>query len=351
MVRFVLGVVLLILAVMVFTIARNRPVGVGQQLQAAAAARRVGLLASLGLFIVGLFVLGSSFIRVVPANTVGIPTTLGHVGDPLASGIHLTLPWTEITPFSTRVQELSMLRAPDEGDKSKDDSVSVIASGGGSMSVDVTVRYSIAKDQASELFKQAGSVLLVKDRFVRPDAREVVRNVFGLYTAEEGYSTKRAEIAVKIAEQLAPRLANRGVIIDSVNIRDVAPDTQQLAAINAILQSRNEAAKASEDQKKQTTEAETRKQVAALDKQAAVTKAEAEAEAVSIAAKAQAEANQRIAASLTPELVDLEKTRACANAIAATKAQVVNVCSGSASAAGAASPSSVIVDSRGNTTK
>lgn len=350
MVRFVLGVVLLIASVMVLTIARNRPVAGGKQLQAAAA-RRVGLLGSLGLFIVGIFVLGSSFIRVVPANTVGIPTTLGRVGDPLASGFHFTLPWTEITPFSTRVQELSMLRAPDEGDKLKDDSVAVIASGGGSMSVDVTVRYSIAKDQASELFKQAGSVLLVKDRFVRPDAREVVRNVFGLYTAEEGYSTKRAEIAVKIAEQLAPRLASRGVIIDSVNIRDVAPDTQQLAAINAILQSRNEAAKAAEDQKKQTTEAETRKQVAALDKQAAVTKAEAEAEAVSIAAKAQAEANQRIAASLTPELVDLEKTKACANAIATTKAQVVNVCSGSASSSGAASPSSVIVDSRGNATK
>ena len=243
-----------------------------------------------------------------------------------------------------------MLRASDEGDKAKDDSVAVISSGGGSMAVDVTVRFALAPDKASELFKQAGSVELVKDRFVRPDAREVVRNVFGQFTAEEGYSTKRAIIAVKIADELAPRLAGRGVLLDSVNIRDVAPDNQQLAAINAILQSRNEAAKALEDQKKQTTEAETRKQVASLDKEATVTKAEADARSVTIAAEAQASANAKIAASLTPTLVDLEKTKACAAAIAATKAQVVNVCAGNgADGAGSAGNTSVIVDSRATT--
>jgi regulator of protease activity HflC (stomatin/prohibitin superfamily) len=359
--QFVAGIVLAVIAAAIFLASRAAKAKAAEgfklpanataaQRAAAAAAPRAGILLSLAAFALALFLFGSSLVRVVPANTVGVPTTLGKVGTPLNAGLHITAPWTEITEFSTRTQELSMLRASDEGDKTKDDSVSIIAKGGGSMAVDVTVRFALELDKAGELFKQAGSLQLVKDRFVRPDSREVVRNVFGQYTAEEGYSIKRAEIAVKITEELKPRLAARGILVDSVNVRDVAPDTQQLAAINAILQSRNEAAKALEDQKKQTTEAETRKQVASLDKEAAVTKAEAEAAAVGLAATAQAEANAKIAKSLTPELLDLEKTKACADAIGKTQAQVVNVCGGSGAGSNGANPAtSVIVDSRNQT--
>jgi regulator of protease activity HflC (stomatin/prohibitin superfamily) len=240
---FVFGIVLVIAAFIVFLIARKGG-GIPGKPAMSRVAKQVGTLAALGLGLLGIFTFGSSFVRVVPANSIGIPTTFGKIGSPLASGIHLTAPWTEITPFSTRIQELSMLRASDEGDKSKDDSVTVIALGGGSMAVDVTVRFALASDKAGELFKQAGTLQLVKDRFVRPDAREVVRNVFGQFSAEEGYSTKRAIIATKVTDELKPRLESRGILVDSVNIRDVAPDQQQLAAINAILQSRNEAKEA-----------------------------------------------------------------------------------------------------------
>lgn len=346
MAQFILGIILMIAAAIALIVSRSVRT-VGGQVSAGKAVRQVGQLASIGLGLIALFTIGSSSVRIVPANTIGIPTTLGKVGEPMASGFHLTVPWTKVTGFSTRVQELSMLRAPDEGDKTKDDSVAVIASGGGSMAVDVTVRFGLAPERAADLFKQAGTLELVKDRFVRPDAREVVRNIFGQYSAEEGYSTKRAEIAIQITTDLAPRLAGRGIIVDSVNIRDVAPDAQQLAAINAILQSRNEAAKALEDQKKQRTEAETRKQVAELDKEATVTKAQADAQSVTIAAQAQADANAKIAASLTPALVNLEIAKACATAIANTKAQVVNVCADSGATSGTSgAATSVIVDSR-----
>ena len=303
--------------------------------------------------VLGGLMFASSFMRIVPANTVGIPTTLGHVGTPMNSGFQLVAPWTEITEFSTRTQELSMLRAPDEGDKAKDDSVDVIARSGGAMKVDITVRFSIAKEKASDLFKLAGTLDLVKERFVRPDTREVVRNVFGLYTAEEGYSSKRADIGQKITEELQNKfiLAGRGIIIDSVNVRDVLPEAQVLSSINDILKTRNEAAKALEDQTKQVTEAETRKQVATRDADAKITAANADASAVKIAADAQAQANAKIAASLTPELVDLEKTKACAEAISKSKATVINVCGNSAAnTTGSSGSSSVIIDGRTTTT-
>lgn len=293
-----------------------------------------------------------SVIRVVPANNVGIPVTLGSIGDPMTSGIHFVLPWTKINNLSTRVQELSMLRAPDEGDKEKDDSIEVIAKDGGSMNVDLTVRYYVQAEKAATLFRQAGSMDLIKQRFVRPDAREVTRNIFGQYTAQDGYSTKRAEISQKIFDDLAPRLAARGIILDSVNVRDVAPEARVLESINNILQARNQAAQALEDQKKKVTEAETQRQVAEKEKEQAIIVAEGKAEATRIAAEAEAEANAKIAASLSPELAELKIAEACADAIARTNASVVNTCSGSASSgttpgtAEASASTSVIVDGR-----
>ena len=322
------------------TASEHRPSGVADDVA------KISQVGGLVVVVLGALLIFSSFVRIVPANTVGIPTTFGKIGAPLASGFHLTAPWTEITEFSTRTQELSMLRASDEGDLDKDDSINVIAKGGGSMKVDVTVRFSLAQDKASQLFKQAGSLDLVKDRFVRPDTREVVRDVFGRYSAEEGYSTLRGQIATEITDDLRSRLLARGIVVDTVNVRDVSPEQQVLDSINAVLRTRNEAAQALEDQKKQVTEAETRKQVATLDKEATVTKAEADAQAVSIAAEAQAKANQAIAASLTPELVELEIARACADAIAATQAQVINVCANQSGGTSGTAASTVIVDSR-----
>ena len=355
--RFVFGLVLLLIGVVLLGVRRalRRKTAATDLIDVAPTKRRSApagaWLFSLGgsaAILLGTLTFLSSFVRVVPANTVGIPTTFGKVGKPLAAGFHVVEPWTEVTGFSTRMQELSMLRAADEGDLEKDDSVVVIARGGGSMKVDITVRFSLQAEQADQLFKLAGSLDPVKERFVRPDAREVTRNVFGGYTAEEGYSTKRPEIATAITTELRTRLAARGILVDSVNVRDVGPEQQVLDAINAVLQARNEAARASEDQKKQVTEAETRKQVAALDKEATVTKAEADAQAVTIAAEAQAEANAKIAASLTPELLELEIAKACADAIATSPATVINVCgNGAASTSGAGSP--VIVDARPTT--
>jgi regulator of protease activity HflC (stomatin/prohibitin superfamily) len=307
------------------------------------------MLVPAGMIVAGVLLAATTVLRVVPANTVGIPTNFGSIGDPMSSGLRVTYPWTEINELSTRIQELSMLRASDEGDLSKDDSIRVIAEGGGSMAVDLTVRYSVDPAKAGDLFRQAGTMDLIKDRFVRPDAREVARNVFSLYTAEEGYSSKRGEIAEQIFTNLAPRLANRGILVDSINVRDVEPEAQVLTAINDILAARNAALTAAEEQKRQVTEAETRKQVAERDAEAAAAKAKGEADAIRIRAQAEAEANRQIALSLTPELLDLQITQACANAIAQTNAAVVSICGtdGQPAAGGvAAAAPTVVVDSR-----
>ena len=303
----------------------------------------LGVAALLGL----IGVIGS-FFAVVPANNIAIPTAFGNVGDPLSSGIHVVAPWVETTNFSTRVQELSMLRAADEGDLAKDDSIDVIANGGGAMKVDLTIRFSIDPIKSDVVFREAGSLAVVKERFIRPIARSATRDVFGGYTAEEGYASKRAEIGAQITERMEAELAAHGVLIQAVNVRDVLPEEQVLAAINAILQSRNDASRALEEQRKLVTEAETRRQVAEKDAEALKISAQASADAKKIAADAEAESNRKVAESLTPELVELQKAQACADAISKSQAQVVTVCSpGSTTTAGtAAASTTIVVDGR-----
>jgi regulator of protease activity HflC (stomatin/prohibitin superfamily) len=361
MLRFVLGCVLVLLCLLLCAVSflssvRRRSLerdgaddpGNERKLRALQDRRSTLRAATIVTMLGAVLMLAWSTIRVVPANTIGIPTTFGAIGQPLDAGIQLTEPWTEITLLSTRIQELSMLRAVDDGDRPTDDSITVIARGGGSMSVDLTVRYAIEPSEAENLFRLAGSLDLIKDRFVRPDAREVTRNVFSLYTADEGYSTERAAIADEIFDQLQERLGRRGIVLDSVNVRDVDPEDDVLAAINSILQARNDALRAAEEQRRLITEAETRREVAARDAEAAALAAEGEAEAIRIRAEAEAAANAQIAASLTPDLIELQITQACAEAIAQTQAAVVSICgrSGTASSSGDGAGAEIIVDAR-----
>lgn len=295
--------------------------------------------------VAALIVIVSSFFAVVPANTVAVPVAFGSAGDPLPSGIHVVTPWTETTEFSTRVQELSMLRATDEGDLDKDDSVDVIAKGGGAMKVDLTIRFTIDPTRVDLVFREAGSLQVMKDRFVRPSARDIARNVFGRYTAEQGYSTARAEIGAEITAELQKSLERHGILVEQVNVRDVLPEQQVLDSINNILQTRNDALQAQEDQIKQVTEAETRRQVAEKDAEAKKIAAQADADAQLIAAEAEAESNRKVAESLTPELIELQKAQACADAISNSNAQVISVCSPGQTGATGNAPT-VIIDGR-----
>lgn len=309
---------------------------------------RFAVLAGIGLVVVAVLILLFSTVRVIPANTVSVPTTFGKVGAPLHSGVHLVAPWTETNDFSLREQNLSMLRDPSDGDRETDDSIDVIAKGGGSMKVDITVRFKLDASQVAELYRRYQSIDAIKESVVRSETREATRNVIGDFTAEEAYSTKRAQISAELSTELEGRLAKNGLVLVAVNVRDVLPEQKVLDSINAILAARNEAAKAKEEQTKQVTEAETRRQVAEKDAEAKKVAAQGDADAARIAADAEAYANDKVSASLTPELLQKLIAEQCASAIAASKAQVINVCPGSTGAGGAGSGggTTVVLDAR-----
>ncbi|MGB8861503.1 MAG: hypothetical protein WCC60_19770 [Ilumatobacteraceae bacterium] len=70
--------------------------------------------------------------------------------------------------------------------------------------------------------------------------------------------------------------------------------------------------------------------------------------AIGAEAEAEAESNRKVAESLTPELIELQKAQACADAIANSNAQVISVCSPGQTGATGNAPT-VIIDGRTTT--
>lgn len=270
-----------------------------RRMEEADAARLFSKIIAWSCLVLGALLGFLSTIRIVDANTVGIPVTVGHIGEPMQPGFQFTAPWTEVHQFSTRAQELSMLAAADEGDKSKDDSIEVRGSDGYKMNVDITIRYFIEPDAASRLFRLVGDENGVKQKLVRPDVRDRVRVAFAEFTSEEGYTSARDAIVAALLEDLTPRMAAHGLKIESIQIRNVMPDPVLSQAISDRAAAREKALQAEIDQKRQITEAETRKQVAERDAAAQIT-----------AAQGEAEANRILNESLTPELLLLRQIEA-----------------------------------------
>jgi regulator of protease activity HflC (stomatin/prohibitin superfamily) len=262
--------------------------------------RRVSLRAAgIAVTALGAVLAVGSSARLIGATDVGVPVTLGKVGAPLRSGVHFVAPWTQVSSFSTRLQQSDMSQTAGEGDRTGNDGVEVLSSEGGRMVLDVTVRYSVKAESAATLFRQVGSMNGIREQIVRPDVRSRLRDVYSRYTADEGYAAKREKVASEAEAEVRERLTPFGLVIDAVKVRNITLETNLQSQITAKLEAKQAAERALIEQQKAQTEAETRRKVAETDAQASVA-----------AARGQAEANTILAQSLTPELLKAREIEA-----------------------------------------
>ena len=290
---FVIGLLAIVVGIAIF-LNRNTQIPVKGGLQQLP----IGKIAPIPI-VIGIVLILASSIRVVAATDVGIPVTLGKIGSPLKPGVHFTLPWTQVTSFSTRFQESLMTKDATEGDRPTPDQITVLSSEGGRLDLDVTVRYGIDATKADTLFRRVGSMLGIRDRIVRPDARSRIRDVYSRYTAEESYSIKREIVAAAADKAVREALAPKGITLDALRIRDITLEPNLQTEITAKLQAKQAAERALIEQQRDRTKAETRNKVATIDAQARVAQA-----------KGEAEANNILNASLTPQLLKAREIEA-----------------------------------------
>ena len=224
--------------------------------------------------------------------------------------------WAFINPFTQSIQEYpitiqtyEMVLKGNEGVVAGDDSIKIQSNEGQQLNLDVVIQYQVIRDRAGQLYQDWGGadISIVEDRVVRQYTRTQVPAIAAGYTWEQVVSSQRAEMTTKITEVLRTEFDRRHLNLISFGIREVhLPETLQQALNNKI-----QAQQQAEQQKYQLEQARIKadqdKVVAQGQAQAIQAQAEGEAAATRIRADAQSEANLKLAASLTPALIQYEQ--------------------------------------------
>lgn len=120
--------------------------------------------------------------------------------------------------FDVGLQNLAMVREHDEGQRRGDDSLRFKTVDGNDISVNVTIAWRIDPAQAPYTLRFIGEHKgEVEDKFVRPVARTVVRDVLNQLTSEEYYQAERRfEMAEEARIRLNAVLGKEGVQVEQV---------------------------------------------------------------------------------------------------------------------------------------
>lgn len=186
----------------------------------------------------------------------------------ITPGIHMKAPWNDV--FIYDVQETAEAENMDVLDKS-----------GLSIHVDITVRFKPIASRVGYIYEKFNMNYV--DVLVIPEVRSTVRQVMGRYTAEEIYSTKRAEVEEAIKSEAEAILHENNVTMVALLIRSITLPDQIRVAIENKLQQQQEA----------------------LAYQFRLDKERSEAERKRIAAEGESRANNIINNSLTSNLLKM----------------------------------------------
>jgi len=208
-------------------------------------------------------------------------------------GFGIKAPWNDLYKF-------------DITDNLIEETIDVLDGSGLSINVDVTMNYHLNYDSVGEIYETYQ--FDYNRRLIRPVFRSTVRDVMGRYTAEEIYSTKRAEVENLIQEEASEVLRQPGnnIVMKSLLIRSITLPAQIKAAIELKLQQEQEA----------------------LAYQYRLEKEKSEAERIRIEAQGRADANKIINSSLTPSLLKMRGIEATTKLAESPNSKVVVVGSG-----------------------
>lgn len=206
-------------------------------------------------------------------------------------GTHVKAPWNDV--YKYKVNEMSA-----------DENMDILDRNGLSIHVDITVRYFPVPEKIGYVHQKF--TLSYVEVLVIPEVRSTVRQVMGRFTAEEIYSTKRAEVEAAIQKETERILSLNNVTATAVLIRSIVLPEQIKGAIENKLQQEQEA----------------------LAYQFRLDKEKSEAERKRIAAEGESRANNIINNSLSDKLLKMRGIEATLELSKSPNAKVVIIGSG-----------------------
>ena len=258
---------------------------------------KTGRIVGVGLVLLGLST--ACFVQIQPGE-VGVQTLFGKVQENvLSEGLNFINPMVEIKRFDVRTQNYTMSGVHDEGDKGGDDAIRVLAADGLEVVIDLSVLYRITPDKAPEILRTLGRDLT--DKIVRPVSRTKIRDNAVYYDAISLYSTKRDEFQQKIFQSIEKEFTTRGIVLESILIRNITlPESVKLAIESKI-----------------NAEQESQKMRFVLDKE------RQEADRKRVEAQGIADYQRILTSSLTDKLIQYEQIKAQREIATSANAKVI----------------------------
>lgn len=261
----------------------------------------------LGVIFVIVLIVVSMCSTIVPAGYAAVQYNMngGIEEETLGQGFHITSPMIKTSLYSIGIEQ-SYLTAADKGDSEDDESFSTPTSDGKSLIVDLEFSYRFDSERLAEVFTrfkgQSGEE--VKDTFIKPKMIAWTQEVTAKYPVTDVFGDKRQELNEALDVYLKQKFEPYGIVIDTVNFTNISTDAETQEAIQKKVNAQQALELAQIEAETAKVNAEKDKEVAMIAAEKAKIEAEAAAEVKRIQADAEAEANRKIAASLTPELVE-----------------------------------------------
>jgi prohibitin 1 len=203
-------------------------------------------LIGLGIGVFLLIILFFSAVTRVGTGHVGVLTLFGKVQSDgtLGEGIHLINPLKTNNELSIQTQTLK-------------ESASVPSSEGLMISLDTSLIYHLNPDRAAEVFQKIGSDY--ENIVVEPTLRSAIREATASHTANALYTGEREMVGKQIYDQVSTQLNQRGLIVETVLLRDIQLPTTLKAAIEAKQQAEQESLAMNFRLQKETQEAQRKR--------------------------------------------------------------------------------------------
>ena len=218
---------------------------------------------------------------------------------PLGPGVHPRLPFvTGIEEYPVFLKTLVLTRNTSEASQTNDE-INVNSVEGQPLSLDVSLSFEIDPAQTPKLYSTFRTdINQITHGYVKQTIRQALQEVIGQEPVADVIGPKKAEATNRTLSLIAQRLAPYGFQVKQFTINELRAPNTVMDAINTKNVMQQQALTAQNELQKNTFQA-----------QGDSIKAAGRAKAITAEAEAQARANELLARSITPTLVQYELTK------------------------------------------
>lgn len=199
-----------------------------------------------------------SAVVTIDSGELGVVRVFGKVSaTPLSPGIHFINPVADVVKLDATTHSYTMSAVHDEGAISGDDAIRALTSDGLEVVIDCTLLYRIDPNEASRLLTDVGPEYEAK--IVRPTVRSHIRDATVFYQAVQLYTESRDEYQLRITKAVTDDLAKRGLIVESLLLRNITLPDSVRGSIEEKIQAEQDAQKMTFVLQKELQEAERKR--------------------------------------------------------------------------------------------